>query len=56
MNKPNHERCEIHRSSCEPGAAELDAAIGGNAHYFQILSNIFKAQSDVQKAIAQNLR
>ena len=56
MTKPNNECCELHRPTCELGAAELDAVNGGSALYFQILSNILKAQSEVQKAIAQNLR
>ena len=56
MTTPDHECCELHRPTCELGAAELDAVNGGNAAYFQILSSILKTQSEVQKAIAQNLR
>ena len=39
----------------ELGAADLDAVNGGTS-WFEVLSNIFKAQNETQKAIAQNLR
>ena len=39
----------------ELGAAELDAVIGGMS-WFEVLSNIVKAQNETRKAIAANLR
>lgn len=36
-------------------ATELDAVIGGIS-WFEILNNAFKAQGEIQKAIAANIR
>ncbi|MBR1155744.1 hypothetical protein [Bradyrhizobium sp. JYMT SZCCT0428] len=36
-------------------AIELDAVIGGTS-FFQVLSNIFKAQNETLKSIAGNIR
>ncbi|MBR1229830.1 MULTISPECIES: hypothetical protein [unclassified Bradyrhizobium] len=36
-------------------ATELDAVIGGTS-WFEVLSNIFKAQNETRKSIAENIR
>ena len=42
-------------ATAELCATELDAVIGGMS-WFEVLSNILKAQGEVQKAIAANIR
>lgn len=54
MTKPSNERRELHRSTHELRATELDAVNGGS--WFKYLSDILKGQSDTLKSIAQNLR
>ena len=42
-------------ATAELCATELDAVIGGTS-WFEVLSGIFKAQNETQKAIAANIR
>jgi hypothetical protein len=56
MTNPNNERAELHDSTLQLRAAELDAVSGGSARWFEVLSNLLKAQTETQKAIAQNIR
>ena len=56
MTNPNNERGELHDSTLQLRAAELDAVSGGSARWFEVLSNLLKAQNETQKAIAQNIR
>jgi len=53
QNKPSVDRRAIMAN--ELGAAELDAVFGG-VSFFEMLSSIFKASNETQKAIAANLR
>lgn len=42
-------------ATAELCATELDAVIGGTS-WFEVLSNIFKAQNETLKSIAENIR